>query len=452
METLPPSPNRVVARRVARPLGVAAGVARPRAVMLPYARPSPPFPSHRRRLLPAWGAFVAGVGAVTVYLVVSVAVGVGIMVVGDPGWQQVVMRAGLSVSQLLAFVAVPVAILLVLRLPLRVGLSIRGLNPGLVVLTLASLPALLAVAQAISIAAHAVIPDFFGGSELIGLLLAANGWGEFIVVLLVIAAVPAVAEECLFRGIFQTALSYRLRWLPAVTISSCCFMLVHLDPLQILSIAILSFYLGMIVIRTGSILYGTIIHLLNNAIAVALGIFAVEPPDMKIDYAAVGLVALLAGVGVVLAFRMWLRLTHPPVVPGVASAFSADGASTRPIGWQPIPVRTWQTEERLVVLVIFLVGLIGNYAIVRIQGAEIQIPTSAEAWSKLHDRLSPPPAEEPTAEPSNGAGDATSREAADAGQLRVSTIHSRETPPELPAATPRESRRGNIMFYNGLRD
>jgi sodium transport system permease protein len=87
-------------------------------------------------------------------------------------------------------------------------------------------------------------------------------------VLLAFAVTPAVCEEIAFRGfILSGFLSSRRVWL-AVTLSSLTFGLIHLIPQQVLNAALLGVVLGLLAVRSGSLLPSFVFHLLHNGLMV----------------------------------------------------------------------------------------------------------------------------------------------------------------------------------------
>lgn len=88
--------------------------------------------------------------------------------------------------------------------------------------------------------------------------------------LFALAVLPALAEEVVFRGVFVRALATRLRPAVAIAISAATFALYHLFPPQIVSTFVLGLVLGLLAVRSRSIVPSIIVHLLNNTIAIVL--------------------------------------------------------------------------------------------------------------------------------------------------------------------------------------
>ncbi len=99
-------------------------------------------------------------------------------------------------------------------------------------------------------------------------LVQANGPGEFLFVLLVVAFVPAVSEELLFRGLVQRNLEEAAGWRGAV-ITGVIFGVYHFNPFTLVPLVALGVYFGFIVYRSGNITLSMSAHFFNNFIACA---------------------------------------------------------------------------------------------------------------------------------------------------------------------------------------
>ncbi|MBI3272159.1 MAG: CPBP family intramembrane metalloprotease [Planctomycetes bacterium] len=84
--------------------------------------------------------------------------------------------------------------------------------------------------------------------------------------LLVIALLPAIAEESLFRGFLLSALAPWLGRAAAIFVSALLFGLLHHFPSQQIAMVFLGTLYGAAVLRTGSLLFSLIAHATNNAL------------------------------------------------------------------------------------------------------------------------------------------------------------------------------------------
>lgn len=84
--------------------------------------------------------------------------------------------------------------------------------------------------------------------------------------ILVVCVLPAIAEETMFRGVLLATVR-RHGDAKAIIISSLVFSLFHLNPAQLIYQFALAVLLCYIVIKTKNIIFGVVIHFLNNTFA-----------------------------------------------------------------------------------------------------------------------------------------------------------------------------------------
>lgn len=94
--------------------------------------------------------------------------------------------------------------------------------------------------------------------------------GGLIVALVTIGLLPAVIEELFFRGLIQKKLSINIGSNKAIIITSILFSLIHINPTVLVSIFLLSLFMGYIYKKTDKLIYPVLIHFINNCIAVLL--------------------------------------------------------------------------------------------------------------------------------------------------------------------------------------
>ncbi len=95
-----------------------------------------------------------------------------------------------------------------------------------------------------------------------------------VVAVLVFALIPAICEEVAFRGLILSALERQHRTRSAILLSALMFGFLHvLLSLfqQLFNATLLGIVLGLLAVRSRSILPGIVFHFLNNAFAVLLG-------------------------------------------------------------------------------------------------------------------------------------------------------------------------------------
>ncbi len=104
-----------------------------------------------------------------------------------------------------------------------------------------------------------------------------------IVVIGVFALTPAICEEVAFRGFILTGFSRGNRVAPAIVLSSVMFGIIHMVPQQVFNATLLGLVLGLLAVRSGSLLPGVVFHLIFNSLAVLHGqagaTWSKESPD-----------------------------------------------------------------------------------------------------------------------------------------------------------------------------
>jgi sodium transport system permease protein len=103
--------------------------------------------------------------------------------------------------------------------------------------------------------------------------------------LLLLAAVPAVCEEVAFRGYILSGLERGRRGRSALVISALLFGFLHvLLSLfqQFFNATLLGLVLGLLALRSGSLLPGIVFHFLNNALALVSSTVAADPSQGRI--------------------------------------------------------------------------------------------------------------------------------------------------------------------------
>ncbi|MGH7128420.1 MAG: CPBP family glutamic-type intramembrane protease, partial [Planctomycetaceae bacterium] len=87
-------------------------------------------------------------------------------------------------------------------------------------------------------------------------------------VLLTFAVVPAVCEELAFRGFILSGFNRSRRTWLAIVLSSLAFGIMHMFPQQVFNAALLGLVLGLLAVRSRSLLPGIAFHLVFNALQV----------------------------------------------------------------------------------------------------------------------------------------------------------------------------------------
>lgn len=101
-------------------------------------------------------------------------------------------------------------------------------------------------------------------------MLAQFGEASFPVALFLIAVVPAVGEEFLFRGLIGRGLIARWGLMAGVGITSCLFAVVHIYPPHVMAIIPVGVAMHWVYLTTKSFWAPMLFHFLNNGIATVL--------------------------------------------------------------------------------------------------------------------------------------------------------------------------------------
>jgi len=93
--------------------------------------------------------------------------------------------------------------------------------------------------------------------------------GSFLLVALSLAVTPAICEEMMFRGFVLAGMS-RLAPAARILLNGVLFSLYHVFLFKLLPTAFLGMVISFIVVYSGSIFLGMILHFLNNFVALSL--------------------------------------------------------------------------------------------------------------------------------------------------------------------------------------
>lgn len=172
-----------------------------------------------------------------------------------------------------------------------------------------------------------VVVHKLGGQmpELYTSLMSAPLW----LALLAGALLPAVCEEVAFRGYVQWGFGpFGAR--TAIILTGVLFGAMHLSLIRLLPLSVLGILFSLAVARSGSILTGIIMHLVNNGTTLILA-FATrsEPATETMGEITAGALLLWLALGIFASVAIWalLRTIQPP------AAESAPAKPTRRPAW-----------------------------------------------------------------------------------------------------------------------
>jgi len=103
-----------------------------------------------------------------------------------------------------------------------------------------------------------------------GNLLRASSVPELLLVVLVVAVVPALSEEVMFRGFIQRSFELKIKPVLAALLTALFFSLYHFNPYGLIPLAVLGFYFGFAAYTSKTLLIPVLLHFLNNFTAVML--------------------------------------------------------------------------------------------------------------------------------------------------------------------------------------
>jgi membrane protease YdiL (CAAX protease family) len=139
-------------------------------------------------------------------------------------------------------------------------------------------------------------------SELMEAFLDVPGTGGYLVNLMIIAVLPAVCEEFLFRGIFQRLF---IEWTRnkhlGIIVAAVLFSFFHLQFLGFIPRFLLGVYFGYLMLWSNTLWLPIAAHFINNAFAITFYHFANQPPGLswidEIGRTDGNLLYLFSGIG-----------------------------------------------------------------------------------------------------------------------------------------------------------
>lgn len=119
-----------------------------------------------------------------------------------------------------------------------------------------------------------------------GNLLRASGIPELLFVVLLVAVVPAISEEVMFRGFIQRSFELKIKPFIAALVTAVFFSLYHFNPYGLIPLAVLGFYFGFAAYTSKTLLIPILLHFLNNFTAVMLYFIIGSEELIKSDVSA----------------------------------------------------------------------------------------------------------------------------------------------------------------------
>jgi uncharacterized protein len=149
------------------------------------------------------------------------------------------------------------------------------------------------------------------------ILVGAESVPEFIFVVLIVAVVPALAEEFLFRGIVQRSMEETVGGLRGAILAGVIFGAFHMNPFSLVPLVALGIFFGYLVYRSQNITLAVAAHFFNNFIACTATYlkirddFVVLAPDQTASLSLVAVNTSFFGMVFLVSLLYFKRLTEP---------------------------------------------------------------------------------------------------------------------------------------------
>lgn len=154
--------------------------------------------------------------------------------------------------------------------------------------------------------------------ELYKLIVASASITELFWVIFIVALIPAISEEILFRGLVQRSMEKSLSPMRGVVITGLIFGIYHLNPFSFIPLVAIGIYLGYITMRSGSIWVSIGAHFTNNLLA-CISMFLNFKDDYVIagnasemDLSSLMLLFWIFGIIFLISLLYFIKLTKSP--------------------------------------------------------------------------------------------------------------------------------------------
>ena len=155
--------------------------------------------------------------------------------------------------------------------------------------------------------------------------------GELVATLILVALLPAVAEEYIFRGCIARSFA-RKGYVFAVFMSALLFAIMHGSPLQLVHQFLIGAVCAVLFFATRSLWPPIILHFLNNAIALVLGYMQNRGSAFAVaevwQYVVMCVVGAAATIGLLIAVIYLCKARAAKVDPESGAAERADAERT----------------------------------------------------------------------------------------------------------------------------
>jgi membrane protease YdiL (CAAX protease family) len=152
--------------------------------------------------------------------------------------------------------------------------------------------------------------------ELLKVLVHAASPVELVFVIIVVAIVPSIVEEMLFRGLIQKTFEQLMSPVVSAILAGTIFGLFHMNPFELVPLIGLGVFFGLLRYRSQSLVVPIISHFLNNLMAILAMYYGLPDENLlaaaqiNTSISSVLFEFVVFGALFFLAFVAYLRITH----------------------------------------------------------------------------------------------------------------------------------------------
>jgi membrane protease YdiL (CAAX protease family) len=196
------------------------------------------------------------------------------------------------------------------EVPVRPWLRLVRVGPAVIALSMLGMVGLGFLVDELTFFLHTASPETFSsdGLDLFNQMFQLASPLVFLLLTLAVTLGPGLGEELLFRGLLLRSFLAGMPPVAALILSSALFGLIHLNLLQGVGAGVIGFYLGFVVLTSGSLWPAVAAHALNNLICALFARFGGDLSSVWTDGHPAWLIAV-AAVLVVAAVIGLLKIT-----------------------------------------------------------------------------------------------------------------------------------------------
>lgn len=184
--------------------------------------------------------------------------------------QELNLLGGLLITELVLVIGPPILYTLWYRYPFTQTFHITPISIKTVVLTIITTGAAFVLAGLVALLQGVILPQSQEYQEIWIEALRQLHQLPFPVTVAVIALLPGICEELLFRGFLLRGVRGKYSDSVSIIVVGGLFGIFHFDVYRFVPVTLLGILFGYMVVRTGSIFTGMVAHMTNNAIAISI--------------------------------------------------------------------------------------------------------------------------------------------------------------------------------------